>query len=603
LLEIPDPASASHVARSRALRDLSRSRRELATQWLALPQDKLAAAFAGDLGGAHQQLMSSGIRDAIADEADREYSRQLADGLKSEDPAQPHPGRILAAMLYLYPHELPRFSALPDIPSWLLQPYLEYMLAMPAMFRQPGEAEALLRFTESWFAYLHDNVVANIASPLWRSVGRVVLQKSNFMPLYFNSANLRKVYQLRAGIMEATLAAAGYPLDHLFPPRPARGKLRLGILAAHYLPQTETFAALPVYDHIDRDRFEVTLFTLQAMTGHPLEKYCASRAEHVVALQGQVPQKAQQIRAADLDLIFLGTNATAATNEFTALAMHRLARVQVAGVASCVSTGMRNVDCYLSGRRSEPANAAQDHYSERLFMVDGPAHCYDFATETLTAAPPAISRESVGIPAEAVVFISGANFYKLIPELYELWMRILAATPGSRLVLYPFNPNWSAGGYPAEPLLDRLAAAMARHGISAQRLLVFPAAPGRAEILQRLKLGDLYLDSFPFSGATSLLDPLEAGIPPVVMDGTCFRNLMAPAILRELGIPELVAADAEAYVALAIRLAADGASRRKLAERISAGMRQRPRFLDSHWYAEQAGEKLLEMWKEFGPKA
>src|SRR5262249_57105976 len=140
--------------------------------------------------------------------------------------------------------------------------------------------------------------------------------------------------------------------------------------------------------------------------------------------------------------IFLGTNTTAVTNDITLLALHRLARIQVAGVCSCTATGMRNVDYYLSGRLSEPSDA-QAHYTERLLMVDGPAHCYDFAGEAASAPTQPLSRQDLGIPDDAVVFVSGANFYKILPELDEIWMRILAAVPASRLLLYPFNPNWS----------------------------------------------------------------------------------------------------------------------------------------------------------------
>src|SRR5262249_33285512 len=151
---------------------------------------------------------------------------------------------------------------------------------------------------------------------------------------------------------------------------------------------------------------------------------------------------------------------------------HRLARIQITLVTSCATSGMRHMDYYLSGRLSEPAEGAQDHYTEKLLLVDGPAHCYDFATERRSASPNGPTRASLGIPPEAVVFASGANFFKVIPEVQEVWIQILERSPGSYLLLYPFNPNWSSS-YPVGRFLERFKKSAAARGIAPERLIVF----------------------------------------------------------------------------------------------------------------------------------
>ena len=273
---------------------------------------------------------------------------------------------------------------------------------------------------------------------------------------YFSSANLREL-MTRRGRASSNKPWSRLEIHWIFVsgPRPAGRdqRIRLGILAAHFTPQTETYATLPIYRHLDRSKFEVVLLTLKAGT-HPLEQLCRSLADAFVVLPAQLPQQVQTIRNADLDILFLATNVTAVTNGVTLLALHRLARVQVASVCSCATTGMRNVDCYLSGRLSEPAAAAQDHYTEKLLLIDGPAHCYDFGTEAVPQPAPPLTRSDLGLNADCVVFASGANFYKILPEHDEVWGRILAAVPGSRLLLYPFNPNWS-DVYPERPFLQR----------------------------------------------------------------------------------------------------------------------------------------------------
>ena len=141
---------------------------------------------------------------------------------------------------------------------------------------------------------------------------------------------------------------------------------------------------------------------------------------------------------------------------------------------------------------------------------------------------------------------------------------ILASVPDSRLLLYPFNPNWD--GYSVELFMTHLADRLRNRNIDPDRVLVLEAAPTWQDVVQRLQLADIYLDSFPFCGATSLLDALLAHLPIVAMDGNSHRTIQGAAILRSLDLSELVARDVDAYVGLAIRLAANRARRKSLAK-------------------------------------
>jgi predicted O-linked N-acetylglucosamine transferase (SPINDLY family) len=119
-------------------------------------------------------------------------------------------------------------------------------------------------------------------------------------------------------------------------------------------------------------------------------------------------------------------------------------------------------------------------------------------------------------------------------------------------------------------------------------------------VLNRLRLADVYLDSFPFSGVNSLLDPLDVGLPPVVMEGNSFRSLMAPSLMRELNEPELIAADEAGYLAQAVRLAYDASLRAAVSARIKAAMAARPRFVDSEWYSGEVDRLLSPILAERG---
>jgi predicted O-linked N-acetylglucosamine transferase (SPINDLY family)/glycosyltransferase involved in cell wall biosynthesis len=584
---------------------LHTARQSLANAWLAMPDDQLEWSYTNGLGKI-QGLLAFGQpkleaqEHVIEEPAVVERFADLRSGDSPQDLKNPAVARrFLAAMPYLRADQLLRGFDVPAVPQWLINDYLRFIHESPHLFNQLGEADEYADFMERWVAYLHEQVTANPGNEYWRSIATYFAQAGNFIAFYFNYRNLKDTYRRRAVVVEQVLKALGHQVDFTFPPRDSnRRKIRLGILSAHYNPQTETFATLPFYKHLNREVFESILFTAHG-SGHRLERYCAGHADALVVLpqQGGFPAQVQTIRQADLDMILIATNVTAVTNPITILAVHRLARVQVNSVCSCVTSGMSNNDYYISGRATEPADNPQGQYTETLRLIDGPAHCCDFGSEEHSLATEHPTRASLGIPADAIVFISGSNFYKVIPEVQEVWADVLARVPNSRLLLYPFNPNWS-NAYPTESFIRRLRASLRQRGLDPQRVMVFPPVAGRGDILERLKVADIYLDSFPFSGITSLIDPLEIGIPPVVMDGNAFRSLMAPALMRELGLPQLIAADKQSYIDTAVRLAEDANLRREMTEKIRSGMAGQPKFRNSRWYSAQVEGLLKEMLRE-----
>jgi predicted O-linked N-acetylglucosamine transferase (SPINDLY family) len=271
VIDFASAESPSRVSLSKVTDALAATRRELATQWVSLPPADVEHHYGNRLGQIHRLIHGSGLRDTLPDATDRAFIGDLKASLSLDDPRRVSAGKLLAAMLFLYPHQLPHLYELTAVPRWLSDDYMFYMLASPMMFREIGEADAYYDFAARWTSYLRDMVVANIHTDLWRNIGALFTKSAIFVPVYFNSSNVRDIYRNRAAIMEATLSALDSPVDHVFGPRPDRRRLRLGILAAHFFPQTETFATLPVYRDLDRAKFEIILFSLQQLN-HPLER-------------------------------------------------------------------------------------------------------------------------------------------------------------------------------------------------------------------------------------------------------------------------------------------------------------------------------------------
>ena len=476
--------------------------------------------------------------------------------------------------------------------------YLNFLSSSHSYFKELGESDNYYLYLQKCIIYLHTLIFDNLDSEPAKEVAKHFAQIANFIPVYFNEANLKDIYIKRAEIIELFLKNNGCEVDYEFAERPVnRKKIRLGVLAAHFTPGSETFAYLPVYEYLSRD-FEVILYSLN-QTGHPLEEYCRSCANSFKLLPQNLSEQVQRIRADDLDLLFIATNVTAVTNQICLLASHRLARTQATSGGSVVTTGMRHMDYYISGTLTDPSPTAQEYYREKLVKLEGTAHCFSYGCEEVKATVE-VERENLGISEEAVIFISGANFFKIVPELIHTWAKIIAEVPNSVLVLLPFGPNWS-NAYPKQAFENNLNKVFSQYEISTERLLILDPqpVPNREDVKEYFKIADLYLDSYPFSGTTSLIEPLQVNLPVISRQGHNFRSAMGAAMVRSLDVPDLVADSEESYIQLAVKLGTNPELRKQTSDRIKQKMQQNPSFLDSRSYSARMGTLFQQLFQKY----
>ena len=584
---------SSHLA----IASLRQLRQRFSENILNLPTEQLIADYCSYLGDAHQNWLNAGFTNEPLTEQEQNFVNILSVNISKgfDDPKAIQ--YLLAAMLYQRADQLPLQLALTNISQWLLEDYLKYIFEFPRLFQEIGEVDNYYRCLQRWLDYLQENISKNLESALWQYIAKFFLQSANFIPLYFTTENVKGIYTKRADILELALKIQGCQIDYNFPERPVeRKKIRLGILAAHFQASTETFHTLPAYKHLDWNNFEIILYTINANNSR-LERYCAGHTDALVTLPSDLQSQVQTIRDANLDILLIATNVTAVTNQITLLALHRLARVQVTFGSCPTTTGIRNIDYFISGTLSEPVSDAQEHYREKLVTVDGVGYCFDYPHEL---ANPTIkpNRENWGATEKTVVFTSGANCYKIIPELRETWAKILAAVPDSILVLYPFAPSWS-NSYPATSFLNQMHTVFAKYDVDKTRLIVLDTLPSRADVKEVLKLADVYLDSYRHSGGHSLVDALEVGLPTVVLEGNALRAKHGAAYLRQIQILDLISDNEIDYISLAIALGTNSELRQQKSDRIKQKMQQNPSFLDSRSYSAQMGALFQQLFQQY----
>ena len=166
-------------------------------------------------------------------------------------------------------------------------------------------------------------------------------------------------------------------------------------------------------------------------------------------------------------------------------------------------------------------------------------------TREIAARAP--SRADAGLPATGFVFAFQNSEYKITPEMFDIWMRLLKTIDGS--VLWLKNPN------PAAKLNLRREAST--RGVNPERLLFAPRLAPSKEYLARLQLADLFLDTRPYNADATACDALWAGVPVVTCPGDTFPGRTVASILHAVGLPEMITASLEEYENLAAALAHD----------------------------------------------
>lgn len=217
------------------------------------------------------------------------------------------------------------------------------------------------------------------------------------------------------------------------------------------------------------------------------------------------------------------------------LAQHPAA-VQVAWLAAPYSSGAPWLDYVLSDALVRPGT---DWCSEAEVLL--PESYFVFSHDPLP--PPVPARERLGLPADRFVFACLNASWKIDPDTFGVWMRILDKAPNSVLWLLADN---------AAVVLNLKREAEWR-GIDPRRLLFAPRTTPEAH-LARLGAADLFLDTRYCNGHTTVAEALWAGLPVLTCPGNTFASRVAGSLLHSCALPELVMPDWQAYEREAIAL-------------------------------------------------
>jgi len=321
-------------------------------------------------------------------------------------------------------------------------------------------------------------------------------------------------------------------------PEPAAGRrLRIGYVSGDFRDHATAHLTAGLFERHDRDRFEVFGYSFGRDDGSDYRKRIASAFDHFVDAQDEpLHDTAGRIARDGINVLvdLMGYTGRARPEIFAM----RPASVQVCYLGYPTTTGAEFIDYFIGDRITIPDDDRQ-WFTERVVRLP---ESYQVNDDRQTIAEGVPERASEGLPAGAFVFCSFNRHLKIERPVFEIWMRVLDAVPGSVL--------WLLAGAGERTLRDAAAA----QGIDPNRLMFAPHAR-KPSHLARHRLADLFLDTQHVNAHTTASDALWAGLPVLTCMGDTFPGRVAGSLLRAAGLPELVTASLAEYEALALRLA------------------------------------------------
>jgi protein O-GlcNAc transferase len=313
--------------------------------------------------------------------------------------------------------------------------------------------------------------------------------------------------------------------------RKERARIRLGYLSADFHQHATARLMAELFENHDRSRFEVFAYSYGVDDGSPMRGRLARAFDRFVDIApSPYRDAAARIHADEVDILIDLKGYTHGARP--TIAAYRPAPVQVSYLGFPATMGADFIDYILVDPFVVP-ESQQAFFSERLVHLP---NCYQINDRKRDVAAIPTERRDCGLPDHGLVLCCFNNSYKLTPEMFDIWMRLLRATPGSVLWLLAANPLVEAN----------LRIEAAQRGVDPGRLVFAPVVPPPAH-LERHRHADLFLDTVPCNAHTTASDALWCGLPVLTCSGGTFVGRVAGSLLAATGLPELVTSSLEEY--------------------------------------------------------
>ena len=359
-------------------------------------------------------------------------------------------------------------------------------------------------------------------------------------------------------------------------------KIRIAYLSADFRMHATALLMAGVFEAHDRMRFETTAISFGADDKSAMRARLEKGFDRFMDVRTtDDAEVAQMLLRAETDIV---VDLKGYTQEGRpGILAYRPAPIQAQYLGYPGTMASDYVDYVIADKFVIP----EDHrrfYTEQVAYLPDTYQCNDSKRAIAQRAP---NRAEAGLPENAFVFCCFNNNHKILPEMFEIWMRLLRQVDNSVLWLLQDN----------QAVVRNLSREASARGVAPERL-VFAKRCLPADHLARQRLADLFLDTLPYNAHTTCSDALWAGVPVVTILGGSFAGRVAGSLLSALGLPELITQSRKAYEALALKLGQDRHALAAIRDKIARNRDTHPLF-DTARFTRNLEAAYVAMWERY----
>jgi predicted O-linked N-acetylglucosamine transferase (SPINDLY family) len=399
-----------------------------------------------------------------------------------------------------------------------------------------------------------------------------------------------QVVNLPISISEQRKIATTWCLDkHPFNPmlgeivkQPRHSKIRLGYFSADFHNHATAYLMAELFERHDKSNFELIAFSFGPETNDEMQIRVSKAFDHFVNVASlsdiEVALLSREL-GIDIAIDLKGVTQDSRLGIFS----FKAAPIQVSYLGYPGTLGADYIDYLIADKTLIPTQS-QQHYCEKIVYLP---NSYQVNDRQRVIASREFSKQELGLPEDGFVFCCFNNNFKITPDVFDSWVRILKAVDGS--VLWLFQDNPTAGFNLQKEAKNR--------GLDPARL-VFATRMDLPDHLARHKAADLFLDTTPCNAHTTASDALWTGLPLLTCMGETFASRVAASLLNAIGLPELVTENAADYEALAIELATNQVKLNDLKAKLERNRLTTPLF-DTELFTKHIEAAYLQMYERY----
>lgn len=363
-------------------------------------------------------------------------------------------------------------------------------------------------------------------------------------------------------------------------------KIHIGYFSADFRNHPGAHLIIGLLEAHDKEKFEITAFSFGPDTQDEMRERLEKAFDRFIDIRHLSDQDAAALsREMGVD-IAIDRNGHTGFNRQGIFA-HRAAPIQVGYLGYPSTTGAPWID-YLVADKVLIPDDQRENYSEKIISMP---HTYQPNDRKRVVSEKFFSRRELRLPENSFVFCSFNNNYKITPDVFDGWMRILSRVENSVLWILADN-QWASRNLQKEA---------EKRGVGKERIIFAQRMP-MPDHLARHRCADLFLDTSPYGAHTTASDALWVGLPVLTLQGRSFPARVCSSLLHAIGLNEMIAKTQQEYEDLAVELANNPVKLLEIKEKLDQNRMTAPLF-DAELYAknlEQAFQMMQKNYQECG---